>query len=551
MAIYEERQPGKLQAALFLIAVFLIIFFPLQLGERELRWDEGYYAAMASEMDILKPNTIAHGEMITSSYPLFPWLAAILYHAGLGCEIGLRIISVLSLATLAVLVWEASRRAIGEEAAMVAAGSLITTLLIIEKGIDGYPDYLGNLFVFCGWISWFTIGAARGRWNTAWIVSFFFCGLAFYTIGWAGIFFFVFPLFFMRRPLTVWSRFKKPGFFLGLAILAGFVIFWFWPRWAAMTETPFRSIPIRPSSFSEYMEHLFFFPFAMFLRFLPWSVFVWPAFCPAYQPLDKNPIFSGFLRRIYWSLFFVFWIMPETEWRQIAILATPLSILTGIHYWLLVRRHGYFLHNLLKTLSYSALFSAIFIIVFYLVPEKSIEDIFIPEFGFGFHTTHRIMGLIQASAAVLTTLFILRGLRKGGIPVWFHAVSMIMAFSLCYWSFVAPYQALEVENRPLAQAIRKAIGEENMQNITIYKEPKMAGLYSMGIYLDCKIRKLKESYNELPPKEKTVYLLGTQYPSFPQREWEYLNIKPFEYKGHRLHLWKGTLQPPSPESKQE
>ena len=51
MPIYEEKTLGRTAAAIFLAVVFLGVFPVYQLHERELRWQEGYFAAMAAEMD--------------------------------------------------------------------------------------------------------------------------------------------------------------------------------------------------------------------------------------------------------------------------------------------------------------------------------------------------------------------------------------------------------------------------------------------------------------------------------------------------------------------
>ena len=54
---------------------------------------------------------------------------------------------------------------------------------------------------------------------------------------------------------------------------------------------------------SHYLKDILVYPFQLAFRFLPWTFLAWPAFCVAYYPLDKNPIFSRFLRTIFLSLF--------------------------------------------------------------------------------------------------------------------------------------------------------------------------------------------------------------------------------------------------------
>ena len=231
MPAYVEVLPKKWFIIFCLAVAFLLVYSPFQLNSWQLRRREDRYAAIAHEMDLKHPNTVVHGEPITFCYPLFPWLAALVHKTGLGFEYSLRLISVLSLACLTILVWEAGRRALDTQTALVAAAMMFTTSIVLEKALDGYPHMTALLFVCAAWVSWFTFGVARGQWNKAWMISFFFCGFGFLTLGWTAVLFFIFPLVFMRRPMTVWPKLKKPGFIFGVLILLTFVLLWGVPRW--------------------------------------------------------------------------------------------------------------------------------------------------------------------------------------------------------------------------------------------------------------------------------------------------------------------------------
>ena len=94
MPRYEEKTPGWIAAALVLVVAFLIIYSPWQLSDRELYWQEGFFAAQAMEMDYFMPMTFAHGMVIQDSFPLFPWNAAVVHNEfGLSMEMALRFIS--------------------------------------------------------------------------------------------------------------------------------------------------------------------------------------------------------------------------------------------------------------------------------------------------------------------------------------------------------------------------------------------------------------------------------------------------------------------------
>lgn len=542
MAIYKEDSPERIKSVFFLILAFCAIYSLFQLGDRELRWKEGLYAAEALEMDLLSPNTIAHGELISSSYPLFPWCVAVLYKAGIGLELGLRTVSVLSLLALAILIWETGRRAVGIDCATVSCAVMISSLIIIEKAIDGYPDFLAVLFIFSGWLSWFTYGVVRGKWNCAWILSFIFCGLAFYTLGWISVFYFIFPLIFMRRPMAAWPRIWKPGFIIGLIILVIFVFCWGYPRWIVGSDIPFRNIPIKIDSFSDYFLHIAFFPFSLILRFLPWSILAWPAFCVAYYPLDKNPVFSMFLRTIFISLFFFFWLNPFFRPKDSIILVPPLALMTGINYWLLVRRHGAELHQILKYFSYFAIIMASFVLVFYIIPTEWWEDLIPLRRGINFRSSHQVPGIIQAFIALSIGVLAIKSIPKGG-RVWVHAVSVCIAISLCCWALIIPYQAQDREQRDLSNAIKNSIGGDFSPSITIYIEPGIIfGLYGPCSYLGCKVKKI-HSFAELSADEKNIFLIGTEVPIFPERHWENLTEdKKLVYtEGGIIYVWQGTI----------
>ncbi len=548
MPIYEEKRISRKKSLFLLGLAFFLIYLPFQMNDRELRWREGYYAAMALEMDLSSPSTVAHGEVISSEYPLFPLIVSIFYKAGASLEFGLRSVSVISLLIIALLAWEVGRRAAGVQAAIVSASLIFSSLLMVEKSLDGYPDVLGVLCIFTGWVIWFTYGPAKGLWSQAWLFSSIFCGLAFYTIGWMGIFLFWLPLIFMRRPMTIWSRLRKPGFFFGLIIIVFFIFVWGIPRWINGEDFPFRNIPFKPEDFSDYLKHLLVFPFELFFRILPVSFFAWPAFCPAYTPLDKNPVFSRFLKTIVATIFFFLWFYPFTDPRDYIIIIPPLAILAGINYWLLARRLGFKLHALLKVFSYAGMVCASVAILFYIVPITWWSDIVFLKKGVEFRNEHMIMGLCQAIAAVLIFTAMVRGTPLK-CNLWLHSLAVCVSGALLYWSIVFPYQTQDRPQEFLARQIREYIGKDFYQGMTIYKEANL-GFYSACSYLYCaerkssflskydniNIRKIK-SYKDLPDKQKTVFLISDEVPVLPGRRPDKFQLADEK----KIYLWKETL----------
>ena len=212
---YEENCPKTIISIITLVAVFVVFYSPWHLGLKELLGTEGRYASMALNMNLLVPSTVSQGETLAYCYPLYPWIAAIAYKLGLGLEIGLRGVSVLSLGIIGIIVFETGRRISGIQAGIVAAAVTIANMYVFQKAIDGNPFTLAVLFLLLAWLTWYTFGVVHGNWNASWIVSMFFCALAFYTIGWSAIFYFFVPLVFMRRPLSIWKKLQVWGFYAG------------------------------------------------------------------------------------------------------------------------------------------------------------------------------------------------------------------------------------------------------------------------------------------------------------------------------------------------
>ncbi len=540
--IYEESTPRWYTAAFFLLVTFMLCYPFWQIGGRELYWSESSYAAMAMEINYLSPSGQAHGEIIPQAFPMLPWLAALLHNEfGLSMETALRLPSVAALALLAFLVWMTGRHAAGIGAAAVASAVLITSNIVLEKAVDGYPDMLGVLFLFAGWMFWFRIGVVRGDWNLAWPVSLFCCGLAFYTIGWAGIIFFFIPLIFLRRPLTLWPKLQRPGFYIGLGIVLFFICLWALPRITA-GHMPFRSFPLRTGHVGGYLEHLFYFPFDVAARFMPWTVFMWAPFCVALQPLDKNPIFSRYLRTIVISLFMLLWFSPFTEPRDIVLLAPPLAILTGCYYPLVVRRYGHFFLKLLRYLSYAAIPCGLFLIAFYLAPTGWWQNLASLERGTGFHDNpHNITAGLTYGIIIVAAGIALIFTPKYTLPIWSITTLLIGVIVLIFWAIPHPYKAQERQKRDMAEEIREAILRYGEMPQCIFKGPQDIGLYGECFYLGGKVKRIT-SLNELPGDEEVVFLLSSEPPMDPTRARSWVNIlaDSRRFRSEKLFLWRGT-----------
>ncbi|HJO95492.1 MAG TPA: glycosyltransferase family 39 protein [Victivallales bacterium] len=541
---YEEKSPHKIISIVIIVIAFIVLYSPWHLGLRELLGEEGKFAAMALDMNIFNPSTIAHGETLSNCFPLYPWVAAIVYKLGFGLEVGLRGISVVCLATLGVIVFQTSKKNSGFQEAVVSTVFMIANIVVFEKAIDGNPFLLAVIFLFLGWLTWYEYGAIQGNWNKAWVVSFIFCGLAFYTIGWIAIFYYFLPLIFMRRPLTLWKKLDNNGFKFGIFIVAFFILLWLIPRLITAIEYPLNSTPLDLQITNDYIIQIIFFPITFATEIIPWTIIVWPAFCVAYYPLDHNPIFSRFLRTISISLFAFLWINPFTETRDFMILVPPLAVLAGVHYKILIRRYGFTLHKLLNFLTIILLVLSIMAFILFLLPKtwwsessilNYIHNVFFTE-GIRFFFTLSTWGIIQTGASVLigiTTIV----LHKIKLSVWLHGLCVCLMFMLCFWAVTYPYRSQSNDARVTAKSIIKPMGKTYNTDITLYKGPEIADIYVLGCYLHCHLKKIYK-YSELPKNTETVYVLSLNQPVFPSRQWTLISSQ--YYKNKMLYLWKGV-----------
>jgi hypothetical protein len=537
----EEKNISALWGGLLLAAVFLVIYFPLQLHERELYWQEGYYAVQALEMpNLLLPITVVHGEVISNSFPLYPWLTSLLIKIpGLSMELALRGLSVFCLGIIALIVWRAARSAGGVTGALVAVAMLISCNITMDKVPEGYPLTLTVVFLLSGWLVWFGLGFGRGDWNHAWMSAMVFGGLAFYTGGFQAILYFLVPFIFMRRPLNIWRKINYSGFWIGLGVLVCFILLWGIPYIILSGKLPFSSFPV-VEQLRKYPSHLLEFPLDLILRTLPWSILAWAPFCVALFRLDSTPIFSRFLRTIVISLLFVIWLNPLAEPRDLIILIPPLSILTGLNYWILTRRYGDRLIRVMMIPAWLLIIPAAIIVMFYFIPEEWGLQFLRLDYGLQFREEfqHRVVAVICAALLVLVSFYLATGGRQR--PLWIWILLLTSCFSLFSWSLITPYRAQEHPKKDMGREMRQALEREGVSPKEIIYKSRILDLYNECYYMGGNVRKVS-SLTELPPEQKTVYLISTEFPQMPERRWRNLLPERMEYRNKRLCLYQGTL----------
>jgi len=544
MARYEESVPNTLTVVLFLAALFLLVFQPWQIGMKELYWQEGLNAAAALELNPPSLVIRAHGELLGSGYPLYPAAVRLLYWLGVPMEFALRLLSVLPCFGVALWVFLLGRSVAGLGCGAVAASAWITSNIVMEKTLDGYPEMAMIFFVTGGQFIWFTLWQRYNRPNSAWMAAAAFASLAFLTAGFSALLYFAFPFIFMRRPLSVPQKLRKPGAAVGAALIVLTVAAYLSPY---LTATAMRGrLAFIDADFGGYHSHLWTFPFDAVWRLLPWSLAAWPVFCAAYRPLDPAPVFSRFLRTLVISTFFLLWFSPITDVRDIALLMPSLSVLIGINYSLLVRRHGNFYRRLMQFLPYAAVVLGVGTAAFFLAGNEVIEPVF-RYFGVerGMLSFRAAPGCMVAGVAyggLIAGIGVFLLWRNSRVPLWTEVSLVMLVAMLFFWAVARPYSAQKQPKHRLASELRAAL--EGREVRRIYKL-NIAGLYGECFYLDIPVTSIAD-LSEISPSEPEVYLLSTGFPQLPERAWVKLadtKLMDASSDEKSLQIYCGTLIP--------
>jgi len=391
-----------------------------------------------------------------------------------------------------------------------------------------------------GWLTWFSLGVGRGKWNLAWILGFLFCGLAFYTQGFMAILYFVFPLIFMRRPMTIWPKLKKPGFPIGLFILLLFILLWWLPHLIFAGDVEIRPLVFEGEDILDYLQHLVFFPIVIVIRFLPWSVLAWVPFCVAFIPLDKSPIFGRFLRTLFFATFFALWFMPNFDARNIILLVPPVAILIGTNYGLFIRRYGRYFPKFYPYLGWMSILCGGVIMGFYFAPEEWV----IPFASFIRGIEFRELAFYQINSYACAGLMFLIGLillfyRK--IQIWIVILFFGLTMGLFMWNVIIPYKAQAHGKQILGGRLREILRKEKIPADEIIYKSAIKDLYGECYYMGYQVKKIY-TLKELPKEKDVIYLISTDYPQEPSREWTNLLTEIKQYRGRPIGLRRGVLK---------
>ncbi len=535
--IYKEKQLSRINIFFVLTLASLVIYSPWFLGIKELSTMEGLFASIIADMNIV-PLSKAHGEVIAVP-PLFHYIAYLFKSLNLSYELSLRITSILSILLLSLLSGLFILKVGKIQVTAIVMSIILSCLITMQKGLLGEPLFLGVLFIYTGWGLFFYYGVLLKKWNYAGFYASLLCLLTYFTVGGMGVLYFLLPLTVMKRPLRIWNKLTKRGFLLGISILLIGIILWM----IFTFHAPGQSFQFVSMLTLEYSHHLLSFPFVVCIRLLPWSIIMWTPFCLAFISLEKVPVLTMFLRRITVTLFLFLWLNPYTESIDIIIIIPAIAIMTGMNYWLLIRRYGYILHKIIKCFAIILLLGSTLGILFYLLPVEYVSKMFKDDVNLTFHQESFRISMIYLGTLFLISLSIIYSKVTTRKVIWLNLLYISMGIMLFYWSTIYQYQCRKREQSILAMEIKNNLGTDFNEKTVLYKDGQVS-LYGVCSYLNYDVIKIK-NYDDLKSlNNNKILLLTTSFNTFIEREWT--NLYSFEFENITYNLWEGVLKSESP-----
>ena len=99
-----------------------------------------------------------------------------------------------------------------------------------------------------------------------------------------------------------------------------------------------------------------------------------------------------------------------------------------------------------------------------------------------------------------------------------------------------------MEHREKGEILRQALEQDGVQaGATVYKYD-FNDLFAEGVYMKMRLRKIN-TLESLPKGDvPVVYLLASEFPQAPERNWRGLLAVPLENRHRKLYLWRGEWQ---------
>ena len=543
MGIYTERKINIGACAAILTAAFAVLFGVWLFVGPELMRSEVIYASAAAEFSFGKPLLVTiHDWSTAECMPFLPAMARLLRDlTGAPMESVLRGFSILMLAAGAVLAYLAAGSRNSPRAGLVAAAMYSSCFLALGTAVEGTPATCSAFFLAAAQLVFFQYGIRRSDWNRAWVFSAVLALLGFLSGGFVVLVFFIFPMFFFRRPLSVSSKFRRPGFAAAVVIAALLILWWSGSLSSYQRQIPLYELWRRQLSDVSLGWRLVTFPFELIFWLLPWSLIAWIPFCVALQSLDDTPIYSRYLRTLVFSSLALLWLLPGPGRFGLFYALVPLSVLTGRFYELGVRRYGIKLRRFFLIVEIFMAVVPLLIVAGWFLPEMWLEHIFRVGQSVNFRNwgAFRFAAAAALAAAVLLAFYVHRMRERD--PAWMILLAASVASALFFNVFQFSYKSQDRSKRNFGSQLRAALPGEVRMIYTQNVRNLNGGLFYAGV----KVRRL--GYGEtFSGNEQEVYVLSGEFPQFPGYG-GWTKVPPpqgavqgdFVYNEHPLTLWKG------------
>lgn len=524
--MYHDPKPPARWPAILLTLLVVTLFTNLWLPE--LTSKEAVNALMAR--DLLEGNLVRITLMgkETLHPPMASWLIALFSLVLPLGEVTIRLVDLLALLGLAAACAIAVRRVAGTQAAAVTAAAVGSSFAALDAGTTGEGSMLFCLFINLAWLIWYRLSREHRRWLYAWFLSLLMACLAILAGGFQALFYFYFPLLLLRRPLNSLRRLRQSDHLLSLTFFLVVIL-----AWILLVPNLSDQLFLFVSNFEAsetsagYVKRFVLFPLRVTLAYLPWAFLVWPAFCLAFRPLEKDPVMAQYLRTIVVSLFALFWLLPDAKPTALLPLIGPLSILIGLNYEILVRRHGEKLLQVGRFFAYLSIVISAFAIMLGLYLLNQTPGTLTPGITY--------LNLVFLCAAIIGAFLVIRHRRQ--MPVWMVTVAAIAAFHVTYAS---TYKVRDY----LVNSERRQLGRELQTYIPpgeIVYELSPGSFPAACYYLDRPVIQIS-SPREVPGGPELVYVLGdNQVPITGDRDWSPLT-PPISHEDYTLRVWSGKLR---------
>jgi len=533
-ALLIENRTNQFQSIVWPLA-FFILFFAFWIGGRELFRQEGLYACCAREFIPGTPLT-AHGIVQKDVPPLYPVLVHLLNKTGISMECALRLLSITMLGAWSILAAAVAARRRNLRAGVVTFLCCCGTIFAMGKGIDGTPATMSAFFLLAGQLCFFHFGNRLASWNKAWLSASLLWILALLSGGPIVLLYCFVPILFLRRPLSVSSKFNTPGFFVACALFVLTAILW-------IVGTGNNNLDLLPDEFSSWdnFKRLLTFPLLLPVRFFPWSLLMWMPFCAALQAVDQTPVFSRYLRTLFAVSIVLMWILPLRPASELFFVTGPLAIMTGLNYELGIRRYRKWFINALWGFEI-LIFAAALIMALLLLPNKWLTVLpFVDPGKLIYRAEYAIV--IFATLILLTIHAIFFHIHRRRYPIWHMIFKMTVCCAVFCNILILPDYITERRWRTLGQDISAALPAE-AKTETLYKFD-INGMYCGLFYAGVPVQKIK-TLEELPAG-KTVYLLASGFPRHFGWRWSPLLPPDYRFEGEHLTMWRGVPVPPDEE----